>query len=328
MPVIPVECAVQGFSPSDYPIYWRLQCRHVLCRHQNQGHYHYSGRCEILENEWQGRSKSASFKLFLPATQTNVFYDYNSNDVNGPVMGGNCILSVAAQPPGCMKPLIDYVHIRIGGVNPSRDDVVRVVDRLLANRNENLPHMVKAIYTHENGFKQFEPIKAQTDTHFHIKQWRHKNPLQPDCDVHFFWPEDPAHFPSVAFDWGVGISQYTKTRGLTIGRDVTWDWRANVAKGINEFMQKMRENHKAGDTWRSWAHRSWAAYNGSEQYADTLAALPDGRAVSPDPIPPGTSIHALTAPIPETAASSKPPSWPSIFPPGDFPEVSTDTAPA
>ncbi len=52
MPKLHVECEVSGFDPTEFPIQWRLQCRHVLCRHTNHGHYRYGGACEIFNLEW------------------------------------------------------------------------------------------------------------------------------------------------------------------------------------------------------------------------------------------------------------------------------------
>lgn len=314
MPVIPVECETEGFDPETVPIYWRLQCRHVLCRHQPQGNYRYRGACEILDVEWQGKSRQSSFTLFEQASDTYLDYDYNTNDLTTVVMGGNAILSVAANPPNIPAPLTDYVLLRIGGTNPSQADVVRYVNDALQSRNANLPHMVNAIFTHENNFIQFKD-GVQTRTHMIFRQKHHHNdPTQPDCNVLFDWPDDPEHFPSVSFDWGVGISQYTKTLGITVGAATAWDWRENIKRGINEFLGKLSHHYTTGLTWRQWAHRSWKAYNGSgpqaDAYANTLEALPEGQAVSNAVIPATTDIGALTAPLPDPPDLGTPPDWP------------------
>lgn len=314
MPVISVECDVEGFDPQLHPIFWRLQCRHVLCRHQPQGNYQYRGACEILDGEWQGKSRLGKFKLFEQVSNADLDYDYNSNDPGTVVMGGNAILSVAANPPGSPAILIDYVQLRIGGTNPAQSDVIAYVNNGLQSRNPNLPHMVNAIFTHENSFIQFKN-SVQTRTHMIFRQKHHHNdPTQPDCNVLFDWPDDPENYPSVSFDWGVGISQYTKTLGITVGAPTAWDWRENIKRGINEFLGKLASHYVAGMTWRQWAHRSWKAYNGSgpqaDAYANTLEALPDGQAVSTAAIPAGTDISALTAPLPDPPTLDPPPDWP------------------
>lgn len=332
MPIIEVNCLVDGFDPAEFPIHWRLQCRHVLCRHQPQGNYHYRGACEILEDEWQGKSTAASFRLFEQLSQNVVQYDYNGNSADSAVMGGHAILSVAALPTGCSEVLLDYVHLRIGGTNPVRADVVAYVNRSLSTRDPNIAHMVNAIFEHENNFKQFS-TRAQASTHMNFRQKHHgNNASQPDCNVLFNWPDDPADFPSVSFDWGVGISQYTKTRGITVGRETAWDWRANLRRGINEFLGKMRRQYRAGSTWREWAHRSWRAYNGSgaqaEAYADSLGALAEGQQVSSARVPSTVDVTALTVPIPGEPARGLPPSWPPFLPLGDFPCEPSNTSPA
>ncbi len=330
-PVITVRCEVEAFDPASEPIYWRLQCRHVLCRHQPQGNYRYRGACEILEVEWQGKSRSSEFKLFEPASSPTVDYDYNTNDPDTVVMGGNAILTVAAMPRGCTTVLTDYVHLRIGGTNPAQSDVTAQVNRLLGPRNPNLPHIVNAIYTHENNFAQFSN-RPQRAAHMIFKQKHHNNDAtQPDCNVLFDWPDDPEHFPSVSFDWGVGISQYTKIRGRTVGPATAWDWRHNINRGINEILETLAAKYKKHLRWRQWAHRGWKAYNGSgpqaEEYANTVEALPEGQAVSNDPMPDDVDVDALTAPVPEAPNLGPPPSWPPFLPPGDYPMPNTEEVP-
>src|ERR1022692_1044500 len=169
MPAIDMTCQTVGFVPSnDTPIYWRLQIRHVLCRHQPQGNYRYIGACEVLTDEWQGKSRAAVFQLFrtpaapqpaaqpaagqpatgqpaAPAADPDVDYDYNTNDVGGPVMGGNAILTVAAKPPGYGVTLLDYVHLRIiaaANPNPGQADVLQFLGNKLSGRDPNIDHMV------------------------------------------------------------------------------------------------------------------------------------------------------------------------------------------
>lgn len=329
MPEIPVECEVNGFAPSVEPIYWRLVCRHVLCRHQPQGNYRYRGACEILEDEWQGKSRESKFKLFEPASSPVLDYDYNTNDPDTVVMGGNAILTVAAMPRGCSVVLTDYVHLRIGGTNPTKSDVMAHVSQMLKSRNSNLPHMVNAVFTHENNFTQFAKT-VQRSTHMIFRQKHHHNdPTQPDCNVLFDWPDDPEYFPSVSFDWGVGISQYTKIRGRTVGPATAWDWRQNIKRGINEFLDALADQYKPHLTWRQWAHRGWRAYNGSgpqaEAYANTLEALAEGQAVSIAMMPNDADVDALTAHLPDPPAREVAPNWPPFLPPGDYAEPATAT---
>ncbi len=320
MPVIRIQCDLQGFSPTVYPIYWRLQCRHVMCRHQPGAHYRYTGVCEILEDEWQGTSKSSNFNLFESPTPATLTYDYNTNDDERPVMGGHAILTVSAMPQGCSAPLVDYVHLRIGAANPTKGDVFAYVNSLLSPRNDNLVHMENAIITHENNLKQFSKA-PQHSSHMIFKRNRHTDDHQPNCNVLFDWPDDPEYFPSVSFDWGVGIAQYTKTVGITVGREASWDWRANLRIGVNEFLGKLRGKFKAGSTWQEWAHRSWKAYNGSgpaaDAYADSVAALPEGQLVSDDEVPhlSHADYQALTRDVPAPPAREAPPEWP-LFPGG------------
>src|SRR5688572_1201806 len=61
MPAIPVVCSLRGLDPAVTPIHWRLVCRHVLCRHSNAGDFRYRSACEVLQDEWRGQSRSASF---------------------------------------------------------------------------------------------------------------------------------------------------------------------------------------------------------------------------------------------------------------------------
>ena len=326
MPTIPVYCEVNGWDPADSPIYWRLQCRHVLCRHKNFHHYRYGGVCEVLDVEWQGRSRLAEFKLFDPVSDTSLDYDYNTNTPDTVVMGGHAILSVAALPPGCAAILKDYAHLRIGGTNPSKDDVIAYIQRSVGSRNPNMPHIVNACFAHESGMKQFKTV-AQRSAKWTLKQAQHHNPPQPDCPVLFDWPDDPAHFPLVSFDWGVGASQYTKIGDRVIGAGPTWDWRQNVRTGINELLQALNDFYKSNLTWKQWAHGGWHDYNGSgaqaDQYANTVAGSAEGQLVSGDLMPIGIDVNALTAPLPDPPNLGPPPDWPPLLPLGDYPEPKT-----
>ena len=57
MPPIEVNCLVAKFDPATTPIFWRLQVRHVLCRFLKGPDFRYTGACEVLEDEWQGKSR-------------------------------------------------------------------------------------------------------------------------------------------------------------------------------------------------------------------------------------------------------------------------------
>ena len=331
MPQIKVQCTISGFEPADVPIYWRLRCRHVLCRHWNvggveppatHGPYRYRGQCEVLDDEWQGKSRKATFTLFQAATDPDIDYDYNSNDVDAPVMGGHAILEVAALPPSCSVILRDYVHLRIAGNNPAKADVLSYIDRELTGRDANIVHMVKAVAAHESGFKQFLDA-AQTRAVMHFVQKHHQNnPAQPDCTVTFDFPDDPDHFPNVSFDWGVGILQYTKLSGRVVGRETVWDWRASVRRGMNEFLEHMRHKYQANIHWNDWAHKSWKAYNGSgpqaEAYANTLAGSSEGAQVSQNQVLANFDFTNQTKNVADPPAREAPPSWPPFTPPGDY----------
>jgi hypothetical protein len=297
MPPIAVRCTLRGFSPRQTPIHWRLQCRHVLARHINTGNSRYSGRSEIHQLEWQGRSTAADFTLFAGTRDPTVSYDYNSP---ANLMGGHALLTVAARPPGSSAWLLDYVHLRIGGSNPQQRDVVDHLDRVLAGRNENILTMVRAVFAHESDYTQFR-THAQTGTSYR--------------GVRFDWPDDPPNFPLATFDFGVGISQYTRLPNRPIVREVAWDWRENIRNGLNLFLtSNLRGEYSAGMTWREWARHAWARYNGggadARVYAARLAASPIGQEVSNSPVPSRIDLMRETAHIPGPAALAAPPAWP------------------
>lgn len=317
MPPIEVNCKIKGFVLEDEIIFWRLQCRHVLCRHAPQGKYKYKGACEILEGEWQGRSKTATFTLFEENfNSANLLSDYNSIEPGGPVMGGHAILSVAAKPRGSTSMLVDYVHLRIGGTNPQRQDVEQYIMTQLGTRNTNIVQMLKAIFAKESGFNQFKNRPQKNATMNFVQKHHGNDQSQPNCKVQFDWPNDPANFPNVSFDFGVGISQYTKIVGRVIGREVTWDWRENVKIGINLFLEKLRDTYRSNLTWRTWALRAWEPYNGAGPqavaYAQDLLNSPEGQKVSNDPLPANLNVQLETTPLAKISPNLilPPPTWP------------------
>lgn len=307
MPRIVVQCGVRGFSPAQTPIYWRLQCRHVLARHINIGGSRYSGRSEIHRDEWQGRSTTQNFTLFGNTPDPAVTFDYNNA---ASVMGGHALLTVAARPPGAAGWLLDYVHLRIGGTNPRQNQVVAHLEHALDGRDENILTMMRAVFAHESNYTQFR-LGAQTGTS------RDKVP--------FNWPDDPPGFPLASFDFGIGISQYTKIPGQVINgekmpdrvisRGVAWDWRENIRSDLNLFLTgNLRGNYSPGYTWRQWARVAWARHNGgggdAEAYARRMAESPIGRQVSDTRVPTRASMLAQTTGIPGPARRPAPPAWP------------------
>ena len=317
MPVINIECDVRGFDPTAIPIHWRLICRHVLCRHAPQGNYRYAGVCEELQDEWHGTATSPRFTLFANPRDQNVIYTYNTDFTNnrqpGPVMGGHAILSVAAFP-NIGPPLLDYVHLRIGGNNPRRQEVLNYIGNRLADRNENIIRMLRAVFAHEADFIQFRG-RSQTRTRMRFRQRHHRNNVaQPDCNVVFNWPDDPPNFPLATFDFGVGISQYTRIRGRRISREIAWDWRANVDIGINTFLAGLRRSFRRNLTWRQLAWLAYRNYNGSgpqaQNYANTLAASRDGQTVDQGAIPQDFDERTQAANLEAPVNRPAPPAWP------------------
>lgn len=291
MPTIDVSCAVEGFDPAGTPILWRVVCRHVLCRHTNSGNARYTGACETFEREWRGESRSPAFSVFGPGCT----YIYNDDSR---VLGGHALLVVAAQVGGVT--LCDYVHLRIGGTNPTQQDVFRYLDQRLAGYDRNIVRMVRAIFRHESAFTQFAsgPQRAAAMT---FTRRFHSEPGQADCRVRFDWPDDPPNFPLASFDFGVGISQFTRVAGQRVSADIAWDWRENIRHGTNLFLGKMRRKMVPDITWKHLALASWAAYNGSgaaaENYAQQLAASEEGAQVSFDRVMPSLQF-ALLDPVP------------------------------
>jgi hypothetical protein len=295
MPAIDVACAADGFDLSSTPIQWRLVCRHVLCRHSNTGGARYRGACETFDAEWRGESRSPAFSLFRPDCS------YTYNDASR-VLGGHALLIVAAKLPDAT--LSDYVHLRIGGTNPGQDDVFRYLDQRLAGYDRNVVQMVRAIFRHESAFTQFA-TRPQSAAAMTFTRRQHTDPGQPDCRVRFDWPDDPPQFPLASFDFGVGISQYTHVAGQRISAEIAWDWRENIRRGTNLFLDKLRRRFEPTITWQHLALASWAAYNGSgaaaENYARQLAASDEGAKVSFDVVG-GTPQWALLTAAPPLSA--------------------------
>ncbi|TCA23611.1 hypothetical protein E0H70_28165 [Rhizobium leguminosarum bv. viciae] len=294
MPPIEVTCDIAGFTPSaSTPIYWRLQTKHVLARFKNVGNYHYQSRVVQLESEWTGSSTSASFTLFAGgAVPAGLIYD----NLDDRVAGGHAVLTIAAKPSSSW--LQDYVHLRVTGTNPTADDIRADVKKIVAGRNAApLENMLDAIFAWEANMKQFEP-RLQTKTKFGETGFKKE----------FDWPDDPPNFPVAAFDFGVGISQFTNPAKLTT--PMAWDWRANIAAGANEFFDHLKAAYRNNITWADWALVAWRTYNGSGAaavaYANRLASSPDGKAV-PNRVVPKLSANAL-API--ITSDPPPPKWP------------------
>ena len=303
MPPIEVTCAIDGFSPEETPIHWRLQCLHIPCRHSNIGDYTYVSACERLGAEWQGRASTRSFTLFGPRVYRQpVIYDHVPGETP---LGGHALLTVAAKPPGARHMLQDYVHLRIVGTNPEPEDVMAYAQQALGDRHPNLARIIRAIFAHESDFRQFSRDQ-QTRRSFYIHKYQ--------CRQLFDFPDDPPGYPNIAFDFGVGISQYTRVAGQHISAALVWDWRENIKEGINLLLtRKLTQTYQRGMTWAAWARAGWMAYNGTgaraAAYAQRLALSADGQAITDDHVNPDT-VKALTAPLPAAPAMRPAPSWP------------------
>lgn len=276
MPAIRVSCAVEGFNPLDTPILWKVVCRHVLCRHTNTGHFRYRGAGEIFDGEWRGQSHTPDFTVFGAGCR----YTYSDETR---VLGGHGLLVVAVRLPDAT--LCDYVHVRIAGTNPTQSDVFAYLDAHLEGCDENVVHMVRAIFQHESAFTQFAG-QAQRSAAMTFTRRHHADGSQPDCRVRFDWPDDPPDFPLASFDFGVGISQFTRVEGQIISAELVWDWRENIRRGTNLFLGKLRRKLQPDITWKHLALAAWAAYNGSgeaaDRYAQRLALSEEGARVSLD----------------------------------------------
>ncbi len=283
MPIIHVQCAIAGFDPATVPLIWRLQSLHVLGRHKKSGkdasnNPRYKSLVVPLGDEWRGESHAASFNLFPPG-------DPQADHVGG----GHAILTVAARPPGASGWLQDFVHLRITGSNPTEREVRAHVAKVTAALDPHLEPMLDAIFAWEAGFKQFASSHQRWTTY---------------SGVRFDWPDDPPGYPVAAFDFGVGLSQFTHPGSMTAS--IAWDWRDNMNAGINIFLEALRDKYKPGMTWAEWAVIGWTRYNGSASYAQERLKSVDGKLVSTDKIPVGTNIRAITEPL----ALAQAPKWP------------------
>lgn len=289
MPAIRVACAIEGFDPAAHPIQWRVVCRHVLCRHMNVGGFRYRGGSEVFESEWRGESRESEFTLFGPGCR----FTYNDDHR---VLGGHALLVVAVALDGIT--LSDYVHLRISGSNPTQADVFSYLDSRLAGYDENMVHMVRAIFQHESGFAQFA-VQPQRATAMTFTRKHHVDTAQTDCRVRFDWPDDPPGFPLASFDFGVGISQFTRVNGQRVSAELAWDWRENIRLGTNLFLRKLARKLAPDMTWQHLALAAWASYNGSGDAADRYARLlllsDEGSRVSLDRIATTPRIVALDA---------------------------------
>jgi hypothetical protein len=360
MPEIPVVCACQGFAPKE--IFWRLKVRHVLGRHYSIGKYQYRTICRPLELEWRGKSSATSFNLFARVADDNVSYDPEANDPEETVMGGYALLSIAAYPPGQTAPVVTHAHLRIRGANPSADEVKAFLADVLQDKDRNILLMAQAAFIHESGLKQFDsaeqhrvPFLVNHKRHEQIRKKEIKDkhippdtePDQPDCKLIFVWPYDPPGFPKVAFDFGVGISQFTQLRGQTVTETIAWNWKENVKVGVNVLLRKLalafaepkKKKGKKGKkrrahagsaaaaettpaaaapaetdypkTWIEWAMRGWRGYNGSQAYADRLRKTAEAEEIAsnPEKIDKEPSLALLKAvPLQKTRSTDKP--WP------------------
>ena len=300
MPTIKVACSVAGFDPAINPIRWRLLCRHVLCRYCNEGNYRYKRASDSFEREWRGESRARTFSVFGPdSAECSCTYSDGSY-----LLGGHGILQVAVNLAGVV--LTDFVHVRIGAENPAQSDVLSFLDTGLADADPNVTLMVRAILAHESSYRQFaRSVQSRARMTFSGARGYHSDPAQPDCSVLFSWPADPPNFPYVTFDYGVGMTQYTRVGGQSITSDTAWDWRDNLRCGVNLFLtRKLKRTFKPGMTWKDWARASWSAYNGTgpaaKRYAEVLAASPDGLKVTSHPVP-GTYEIAVLQPPPALA---------------------------
>jgi phospholipase C len=297
MPPMTVNCDLQGVDPTTHPIHWRLQTLYVVGRYQKISPAptpHYRSRVLSLPDEWTGTSRSSQFQLFAP--DANVTYDNRTDRV----AGGDAMLTIAVQDPVSNQWLQDYVHIRIGGTNPGEANVRQYVAHILANRDANILHMANAVFTHEDNMTQFDP-RFRTNERY--------------SGVVFNWPPDPANFPSVAFDYGIGLGQFTHPGEETVS--ICWDWRENLKAGVNELLEDLRSTFAANLTWRDWAKRAWSTYNAGSPtsaaglaYAATLQALPDGQLIATANLPAGFDHIGQTAAIPMAPFPPPPTPWP------------------
>ena len=286
MPAIRVACAVEGFDPVSTPILWRLVSRHVLCRHANNGHFRYRGAAETFNGEWRGESHTPDFTVF----GTGCRYTYGDQTR---VLGGHGLLMVAVRLPEAT--LCDYVHVRIAGTNPTQSDVYAYLDAHLEGYDENVVHMVRAIFQHDS-FAQFA-VQEQRSAAMTFTRRHHADSSQPDCRVRFDWPDEPPGFPLASLDFGIGLSQFIRADDQRISAALAWDWRENVRRGANLFLGKVRRRLQPDITWKHLALAAWASYNGSgeaaERYAQRLALSDEGSCVSLDRAAPAPHLGLI-----------------------------------
>lgn len=292
MPAIRVSCAADGFDPTTTPIQWRLVCRHVLCRYANTRLFRYRSAVETFNAEWRGESQTTDFTVFGPDCRCTY------SDA-GRVLGGHGLLMVAVRLPEVT--LCDYVHVRIAGTNPTQAEVFAFLDDQLADHDENVQQMVRAIFQHDSAFTQFAS-QAQRSAAVTLTRRHHADGLQPDCRMRFDWPDDPAGFPLISFDFGVGLSQFSHNDGSAISAELAWDWRENVRRGTNLFFGKLRRKLHPEISWKHLALAGWAAYNGSgeaaDRYAQRLALSEAGADISFDNAVANTHLALLESPRP------------------------------
>jgi hypothetical protein len=294
MPKMTVACEALGFDPSASNILWRLQTLYVVGRYKKVSRGttpHYKSRVLSLGDAWTGTSRAGNFVLF--GDDVNVNYDNRTDRV----AGGHAILTVAAQPAGSGQWLQDYVHLRILGSNPTETIVRKYVRDALARRDPNLELIADAVFAWENAMQQFDPRVRTGETYKRVK---------------FAWPQDPANFPAVAFDFGVGLGQFTHPGEETVG--VCWDWRDNLDAGINELLDDLRATFKADQSFIDWAKNAWSMYNtgkaGSSPYATRLAKSSDGKKIDGTAVPSGFDRKGETAHVAGRPAAPAPGPWP------------------
>jgi hypothetical protein len=299
MPALRVSCAVEGVDLLNTPIQWRVVCRHVLCRYVDTGFFRYRAAAESFDGEWRGESHAPDFVIFGPRCR----YTYSDETR---VLGGHALLIVAVRLPDVT--LCDYVHVRIAGTNPTQADVFAYLDVHLEEHDENVVHMVRAIFQHDAAFTQFA-AQAQRSAAMSFARRHHADGTQPDCRVRFDWPDDPPGFPLTSFDFGVGLTPFTRGDEQGISAELAWDWRENVRRGTNLFLGRLRRRLQPDITWKHLALAAWAGHYGSgeaaERYAQRLALSDEGARVSLDRAAAAPHLAAIEA----TRALDPPGEW-------------------
>ncbi|MBD0321430.1 MAG: hypothetical protein ICV87_13910 [Gemmatimonadetes bacterium] len=276
---------------------------------------------QALDEEWQGRSTARTFRLFDPGDAA-VHYGYNGV---GRVMGGHAILTVAVRLPNGLS-LQDHVHLRITGTNPTLEQIRAYTESVVGDRDANIRQMIHALIWKEAGGKQFrdsrpgerEPV-AQTHS---LRTFHRGTPSE--HAVRFDYPDDPPDFPLVAFDFGVGILQFTRVAGQVVKPAMVWNWQENLQASFNIFFLKLGEAYtwlranRPGFTWRDWAYQSWGRYNGSwsssDPQSDYSAHIRDRWAgysqISSARVPAAAATHPDTRRLTGSSPLGPPPAWP------------------